>query len=101
MKVTDKVKIGGQTYDIKLLPQCTTENRMCDGQILYDKGIVELRNDLQGEYKEYVFTHEIIHGIFEFCGLEQDENMVDRIARALHMVIKDNPDIFKEGDINV
>jgi hypothetical protein len=29
-----------------------------------------------------------------------NENTVDKLSRALYMVIKDNPDIFKEGETN-
>ena len=96
--VTNTVKIGGQTFKVTRPDECTTENRNCDGQIIYGKGIIELRNDLKGDYLEYVFLHEIFHGIYEHCGFQQNENEVDRLARALYMVIKDNPDIFKGGE---
>jgi hypothetical protein len=100
MNITDKVKIGGQVYVVSRPAVCDEENRNTDGQIQYGKGVIKLQDTLKGEYLEYVFIHEIMHGIFEFLCLENDEKTLDKISRALHMVIKDNPDIFKEGDIN-
>jgi hypothetical protein len=100
MNITDKVKIGGQIYNVIRPSICDEENRNTDGQIQYGKGIIKLQDTLEGDYLEYVLIHEIMHGIFEFLCLENNENTVDKISRAVHMMIKDNPDMFKEGDIN-
>jgi predicted metal-dependent peptidase len=95
MNISEKVKIGGQFYTIKFVDKCNTDNRNTDGQIIYGENTIEIRKDLQGDYLDYVLIHEIFHGIYEHCGFKQNENEVDRLSRALHMVIKDNPDIFK------
>ena len=100
MRITDKVKIGGQIYEVIRPTVCDEEERNIDGQILYDKSIIKLQNELTGDYLNYVFMHEIMHGIFEFLGMKNDEKLVDKISRAVHMLIKDNPDIFKEGEEN-
>ncbi|MGE5328002.1 MAG: hypothetical protein ACM3KR_00640 [Deltaproteobacteria bacterium] len=100
MKIPDKVKIGGQTLDVKRVDKVQDDNRNTDGLIIYGKDLIEIRDDLQGDYADFVFLHELFHGIYEHCGFEQNENEIDRLARALHMVIKDNPDIFKEGETN-
>jgi len=94
MTIPDKIKIGGETYKIEMVENCNSENRNCDGQILYGKNAIQLRKDLEGDYRDYVFIHELLHGIFEHCGFEQEEGQVDRLARALNMVIKDNQNIF-------
>jgi hypothetical protein len=98
MYITDKVKIGGLVYTVKKVDKCKSDNRNTDGMIHYDEGIIELQKDMQGDYLSYVFIHEIVHGIYDFLCYEQDEKIVDQISRALHMVIKDNPEIFKGGD---
>jgi len=93
--IPDKVKIGGQVYAVKIVDKCNADNRNTDGQIIYSQDTIEIRKDLTGDYLDYVLLHEIFHGIYEHCGFEQNENEVDRLSKALHMVIKDNPDIFK------
>ncbi len=95
MNIPNKVKIGGQEYDVRLVPKVNTDNRNCDGQITYSEQLIEIRDDLKSDYLDCVFVHEILHGIYEHCGFEQDENTIDRLSRALQMVIKDNPGIFK------
>ena len=95
MTIPDKVKIGGSTYILKRVEKCDCDNRNTDGQILYTKDIIELRNDIQGDYAEFVLLHEIFHGIYEYCGFKQNENEIDRFSRCLHQIIKDNPDMFK------
>lgn len=98
MKITDKVKIGGQIYEVKRPMVCYPDNRNTDGRIEYGEGIIKLQSNLKGDYLNYVFIHEIMHGIFDFIGEDNDEQLVDKLARALHMIIKDNPEIFKEGE---
>lgn len=94
MKITDFVKIGGQIYSVRRPVICNEDNRNTDGQIRYGKNEIVIQDTLAGDYADYVFVHEIVHGIFEFLCLEQDEKTVDKISRALHMVIKDNPEVF-------
>jgi len=95
MRITDKVKIGGQVFEVNQVQCVSDDDKNVDGKIWYDKGLIQIQVDVKDDYKEYVLLHEIMHGIFEFCGYEQDENRVDVLARALHMVIKDNPEVFK------
>lgn len=95
MNITDKVKIGGQIYEVSRPTVCDEENRNTDGQIKYGQGTITVQESLKGDYADYVFIHEIMHGIFEYLCMKNNENTVDKLSRALHMVIKDNPDIFK------
>ena len=96
MNITSSVKIGGITYKVKECAAPSEEDPNVDGQILYSKQELRLKSEMAEEYKENVFIHEIIHGVLELIGVEQDENLVIRLSNAIHQVIKDNPDIFKE-----
>jgi hypothetical protein len=99
--IPNQIKIGGQVYAVNVVDNCNAENRNCDGQIIYSKDTIEIRSDMKGDYLKYVLLHEVFHGIYEHCGFEQNENEVDRLTRALHMVMKDNPqliDFIKEGE---
>ncbi len=45
------------------------------------------------------FLHEMIHAIYDFLGYsEHDEKKIDELANALHMVIKDNPEMFESAE---
>lgn len=94
MVITDKVKIGGISYKVIQCDAPSEENHNVDGQIIYHKQELRLKRDIDIDYKENIFIHEIIHGIFEMIGYEQDENLVTRLSNALYQVIKDNPEIF-------
>lgn len=98
MKITDTVKIGGQVYKVTQCARPCNNDMSVDGQIVYDMGTLQLRRGLEEstDYSEFVFLHEIIHGIFYHMCIEQDEELVEKISKGLHMVIKDNPGIFKE-----
>lgn len=94
MKITEEVKIGGIPYKVIECANPSEDNSNIDGLISYHKQEIRLKNDMSKEYKENVFMHEIMHGIFEMVGIDQDENVITRISNAMHQVIKDNPDIF-------
>lgn len=42
--------------------------------------------------------HEIVHGVFDFCGWEQNEESVTRLSNVLYQVLKDNNIAFIQGD---
>ncbi|MBY6844649.1 hypothetical protein HYI19_07520 [Clostridium botulinum] len=94
MNIPDKVKIGGVTYSIIECNNPSEEEHQVDGMIVHHKQEIRLKNDMDKEYKENIFLHEVIHGIFEYIGFEQDESMVIRLSNALHGFVKDNPNIF-------
>jgi hypothetical protein len=97
LQIPKEVKIGGGVYKIEMVDNCEADDRNTAGIIQYSKNLIQLRKDIYGDYLDYVFIHELFHGIYEHCGFEQNENEVDRLSRALHMVIKDNPNIFTKG----
>jgi hypothetical protein len=96
MTIPEKVKIGGMTYKITLAEQIATDQGI-NGEIRYAEGEIAIKNasTFSQEYKDCVFLHECVHGIFEALGLKQDEGLTDKIAKGLHMLVKDNPEMFK------
>lgn len=97
MKITDSVKIGGITYRVET-SDLISNNVDCDGQIDYKEQVISLKSDMNrnADYAKEVFLHEIIHGIYEHCGFNQNEDMVRALSIALYMVMKDNPEIFEK-----
>lgn len=96
MRIPESVKIGGITYDVQRPGICSDSSGGTEGLITYAKQLIEVRADLKGEYADLTFLHELVHGIYRHAGWEQDEKAVDTLSTALHMVIKDNPDLFKQ-----
>lgn len=98
MKIPKKIKIGGKIYKVE-----TTEKLElgCDyiGECLHNDLIIRVRPTLAKSKMECVFIHEMLHAIYDFLGyIGHDEKKIDELANALHMVIQDNPNIFKVGD---
>lgn len=99
MKITDTVKIGGITYNVKTSDLISNDVNV-DGQIDYKAQVISLKSDMKedADYAKEVFLHEILHGIFEHCGFKQNEDNIRALSIALYMVIKDNPGIFSTSD---
>lgn len=97
MKILDKVKIGGIVYLVKKSTRPCKDNINVDGQIIYDKGTIELRQGLEecDDYANFVFLHEIIHGVFNHMCIEQNEELIEKISKGLYQTIIDNPEMFK------
>lgn len=94
MKIPKKIKVGGITYKVKQV------NKLCDDEMTHgyqDQAgeIIQLKKSLSEGYKEKVLMHEIVHAIFDFLMWDHDEKKVERLAQALYMLIKDNPEMFK------
>lgn len=101
MKIPEKVKIGGQIYDVIVTDKVEVGGRTTySGAIMYSESTIELRDDLKGSYAEITFLHEILHGLFEFANFEFDdeEDIVERLSYALYMLIKDNPEMFEKEE---
>jgi|LSQX01.3.fsa_nt_gb hypothetical protein len=95
MNIPDEIKIGGSKYIVGTADIVDEDNCNIDGKILYSELVIRLKKNLNPEYQKEVFLHELVHGIFEMIGFEQDEDKVNRLTKGLLMVINDNPDIFK------
>lgn len=93
-----KVKIGGIDFDV--VPLIDEFSNYSGMYVEEDCKIYVRECNPQQMYK--IFLHELTHGIFNsILGRERessDEELVDGIAGALMMLIRDNPGIF---DINL
>lgn len=96
MKIPDKVKVGDREYVVKFSPRPCKNDTCVDGEIIYSDGTIFIKSDesFAADYTECVLIHEIIHAIYHHFGIEQREDDVTKIARGVHMVMKDNPELF-------
>lgn len=97
----NKVKIGGVIYDIvktnKVLKD--EEEDVADGVIDFRSGKIFISNKISKDYYTHVLLHEIFHGIVYHFGINEiegqdiEEEVVDKLARAMHCFLKDNKEL--------
>lgn len=93
--IPNKVKIGIYDYNIKETDEVIIVNdHVCTGLIAYEDLIIELKNSMPEQKKYQTLLHEIVHGIIrEYSvdlGNDNDETIVDTMAKGLYQVLMDN-----------
>lgn len=97
MKIPERVKIGGVTYDVLRKVERIKYGPDYIANIVYGSGSIELGKFDSEQMEQRTFLHEVIHGIFNHLGyIKHDEKRIDELANALYALIIDNPEIFTE-----
>jgi hypothetical protein len=100
MKIPKTVRIGSVDYDVKDVDHemCVDGKSVC-GRITYNESLIEIRTDgFSQQSREITLLHEMVHAISRERGLDwgdNDELYTEELAKSLHQIIKDNPDILK------
>jgi hypothetical protein len=95
MKITDKIKIAGQVYDVKYnskMPSKRGHNGECDSM----DNEITIDPNLKMARQEQVLIHEIIEAINMEYPLELEHVQIEMLEVALYQIIVDNPDMFKD-----
>ena len=101
MNIPCTVRIGSMDYKVELTEEVILLNHQeCKGIIEFGEHEIRINSVLQDKQgQEQTFLHEVIHGIVAERSLDleeaDEETIVDEIAKGLHQVIRDNPEIFK------
>ncbi|WP_407268934.1 ImmA/IrrE family metallo-endopeptidase [Radiobacillus sp. PE A8.2] len=87
-----KVKVAGITYDVMEKDFIEIDdNRNYQGKCSFTNTNIEVLSSLSIGRKEDVFVHELLHAIFTEAGYDdQDEEMIIRVGKVLHQVLRDN-----------
>lgn len=93
----DKVKIGGIVYQIKIKNDLVGETGNW-GETNLKKTTIALDSNMSKQRTDQTLVHEIVHGIFEEAGFEQNEDKVNRLGIVLYQVLKDNDFSFLRDD---
>ena len=94
MKIPKQLKVGGKTYMVEQTSNLKLGEYNCSGEIDYKDLEIRILPTVI-DRMEASFIHEMVHAIYDHLGYkEHDEKEVDELANALHMVIKDNPQVF-------
>ena len=95
MKIPETLKVGGMTYIVNITDNVSYGSANVAGEIDYRQGRIMIC-PLSRERMERTFFHEMLHAILDHLGYaEHDEQQLDALANALHMVFTDNPQIFE------
>jgi Zn-dependent peptidase ImmA (M78 family) len=101
MKIPEKVRIGNIDYAVRYEERLNNGSNLAYGHINYDKALIRIDADLKDEQGKFqTLLHEILHGLAKFFELsvEEDEDTIEKLAKGLHMLIKDNPEMFKDDE---
>lgn len=101
MNIPKKIKIGWKEYEIEQVDekgQLIVDAGTCYGEIEYDDQVIRLNKNYGDEQKKATLIHEILHGISNMYTLDMTEDLVTKLANALYIVMKDNPNLFNTLD---
>lgn len=99
MKIPKKIRIGSVDYKVKFTNKTIVLNaREAYATIDFDHHLIKINSNLADlQHQEGSFLHELFHGIIRERNLDikDEEHVVEELARGLHQVLRDNPEIFK------
>jgi Zn-dependent peptidase ImmA (M78 family) len=103
MIIPEVVRIGSCYYDVIFTDKDLVANHQeCYACVDYNKHVIEI-NSLLGDEQlnELSLLHEMFHVILKDRGIEveNEEFIVEELAKGLHQVILDNPHMFLEVEI--
>lgn len=104
MIIPEVVRIGSCDYSVEFTDRDLVANgRESLAVIEYNNHKIEISNKLGDiQTQELSFLHEMFHGILRDRAIEveEEEFIVDELAKAMHQIIRDNPEMFlDEKDI--
>lgn len=89
------VKVAGMNIPIHFRKR-SQDNLIGEALGYYDEGesIIVVRKNLSREQQQHTLWHEIVHTAEAACGLDLEEDTVERMARMTYSIIRDNPEII-------
>jgi hypothetical protein len=101
VKLPDQIVIGPVTYDVRETPELKAATQDSDaapmfGVIRWASGLIEIEAEQMHDRKVVTLWHEIVHGILENAGLDdQPEQVVFALGFGLVQLIRDNPELVR------
>ena len=97
MMIPKSVDLLFKTYAIGYESGMRNEKgEMLYGQIDYIEQTITLNKAAKDEQAEATLIHEIIHGLDELYNIGLKEKQVEKLGNAFYMLIRDNPEMFRE-----
>lgn len=99
MHIPKEIRIGSCNYNVEFTDSTlVVDGKECSATINYNYHLISINNSIGDNQKnEISFLHELFHGMVHErnIALDNEELVVEELARCMHQVIKDNPNIFK------
>lgn len=99
MHIPSRVRVGSCDYTVEFVEHPLTLNgQECLGIVDCNMHQISINRNVGDQQRhELTFLHELLHAIVNERGLELDneETIVDELAKGLHQVIRDNSLIFR------
>lgn len=97
MIIPDKIKVGGFIINVLKKPDLMVErNHLGEYHSKYQE--IHIEQSSTKQQMEETLLHEIMEAINYHYNLSLEHEKLSLIATVLHQVVKDNPELFKEGD---
>jgi Zn-dependent peptidase ImmA (M78 family) len=95
------VRVGAIDYDVDYADVVVIDGSInYAGSCDFENSQILIIDKLKESKKFAVFMHELVHIMFDQAGYhEHDEDMVERLARVLHQILRDNYFYEDESDI--
>ena len=90
MRIPKSFMLGGQKITVEE-KKIIDGNPDVDGMAIYNQQKIQLLTGTKGDYREFVFTHELVHHILNQMGeikLRKNERFVNLFATFLHQATK-------------
>lgn len=99
MHIPSNVRVGSCDYTVGFVEHALTLNgQECLGIVDCNMHRISINRTLgDQQQREQTFLHELLHAVVNERGLELDneELVVNELAKGLHQVIRDNPMLFR------
>jgi hypothetical protein len=95
--MANTVNILGIPYTVERVP-VVNKGAYALGQIDYGQQRITIDEDLREERAQVTLLHEVIHGILESLGFDEEtknENMVQSLALGMYQFLVTNPKFHK------
>lgn len=79
----DYVTWSYKNWRNRLVDVCDEDDLNVDGKIVFPNQEIMVKKGLERQYGENILLHEIIHGIFEFCGWEQLQQKNEKLKQTI------------------
>ncbi len=97
MIIPEKVNILYKTYTIDFVDNLHDGAIDLYGHIQYVDEKILLNTGSSEEQQRATLVHELLYGMDDIFNIELEEKQIEKLGSALYMLIRDNPDMFKEG----
>lgn len=100
MIIPKKIKILYKEYQVEQQENLHDENGDLYGQIDYFAEKILLNSKSSEKQKKATLIHELVHGLDELYQIDLKEKQVEKLGNAFYMLLKDNPNMFREDDVS-